>query len=408
MSVNLNLQLKKFSSKENYNAISQVSMLAEKFGVNIYLIGGIVRDLLLNIKIKDIDIAVEGDAVKFMEFLKNNINCEVIAVNEALKTSKIKFDNNVEIDFASTRTEVYNIQGNLPEAENFGCKLIEDVSRRDFTINTLAVKLTGIDKYSLIDYYNGENDIKLKLIKILHKNSFIDDPSRIVRALKFKIRFGFEYDTQTLLLMKNYLNNINHSIPLERIKNEIIDYFSENIPDLYNEFIKSNIYKLAVDYPVLSVNENILKDLSGFNLYSEKDKKFIFFTLLFVKTEHIFEKLNLSSKEKNIIYEVRELLNTLKEEAEYKLSIYKKFNNKNPISIAAYYLITQDKDVLYFYKNINKIKILINGNDLINLGLKPSKLYNEIFEAVLKEKLDKKLNNKEEELNFVKKYFIQK
>ena len=121
---------------ENFaNAILCASTAADEICVDIFLIGGIVRDLIMNNSIKDIDIAVEGDALQLGNFLEEKFGCEVVSVQEKLRTSKVKFPNGVVIDFASTREERYTESGVLPVAFNFGCELEKDVKRRDFTIN---------------------------------------------------------------------------------------------------------------------------------------------------------------------------------------------------------------------------------------------------------------------------------
>ena len=203
------------------NAVFDAAVLAEEMGLSIFLIGGIVRDLILGNEIKDVDIVVQGDAVTFCLSLEKKYACEILNIQENLRTAKVKFLNGAIIDFASTRQERYVESGVLPVAYNFGCDLKEDVKRRDFTINTLALNLVGSEKYFLIDCCGGYSDILNKKIRILHEKSFIDDPSRIVRALKFKVRFAFDFDSVTEDLMQSYLQNINQNMPLERIKGEL-------------------------------------------------------------------------------------------------------------------------------------------------------------------------------------------
>ena len=154
---------------------------------NLYYIGGVVRDKILRQPSFDIDITYIGNAI---EFAKNIPDAEILQINEPFGTVRIKY-NKEEIDIASTRSEIYPQKGHLPVVQNIGCSLKEDVLRRDFTINAMAQStLTG----EIIDYTNGLEDIKTKTLRVLHDNSFIDDPTRIVRALKFAVRFNFELD----------------------------------------------------------------------------------------------------------------------------------------------------------------------------------------------------------------------
>ena len=201
MEILLKSNFDNFLSEEYKAAILKAGEIAEIHNIPIYLIGGIVRDLIMQNPIKDIDITVQANAIEFAQILEKEADFKIISVQENLRTAKVQYSNGVEVDFASTREEYYPVGGNLPEIKNFGCDLETDVKRRDFTINTLAMALTGSQKYCLTDYFNGYEDIQNKKIKILHENSFIDDPSRIVRALKFMVRFGFEADENTMLLM---------------------------------------------------------------------------------------------------------------------------------------------------------------------------------------------------------------
>lgn len=378
------------------SAILSASKIAEKHNIKIYLIGGIVRDLILNKSIKDIDIAIEFNAVEFAQVLEKEADCRIISIQENLKTAKVRFFDTVEIDFASTREEKYTKSGVLPVAYNFGCELSKDVKRRDFTINTLALTLVGEEKFLLVDYFDGYNDIKNKKIRILHDKSFIDDPSRIIRALKFQIRFNFELEEQTETLMQNYLNNVNTTMPLERIKSELKQYFSIPQKGIYEYLIKTNAYKLIANNPIKKIDDNLIK--------YEDDSWFIYIALLLVNSNYD-ERLNLSSYEKKVLSEVKEMLEMPSPAT--NIDIYNAYSNKNDISLKIYYLISHDETLKRFLTALKQIKVLITGKELIELGFIPSPYFNELFEKVLKEKLDGKLRTKNEELEFVKQ-FIKK
>lgn len=378
------------------SAILSASKIAEKHNIKIYLIGGIVRDLILKKSIKDIDIAVEFNAIEYAQILEKEVDCKIISVQENLKTAKVKFFDTVEIDFASTREEEYTKSGVLPVAYNFGCELSKDVKRRDFTINTLALSLVGGEKFLLVDSFNGYEDIKNKKIRILHDKSFIDDPSRIIRALKFQIRFNFELEEQTEALMQKYLNNIDRTMPLERIKGELKQYFSIPQKGIYEYLIKTNVYKLIANNPIRNIDENYIQDTD--------DVWFVYIALLLVNSD-FDERLNLSSYEKKVLSEVKEMLEMPSPAT--NIDIYNTYSNKNDISLKIYYLISHDETLKRFLTALKQIKVLITGKELIELGFIPSPYFNELFEKVLKEKLDGKLQTKNEELEFVKQ-FIKK
>ena len=393
---------------ENRKAvIYSVAQVAEKKNINIYIIGGIVRDLILHNAIKDIDIVVESDAIEFCKSLEGFLDCKIISVQENLRTAKVLFFNDIEIDFASTREEKYEKSGFLPVAYNFGCPLKKDVMRRDFTINTLAISLTGESKYSLVDYCGGYNDILNKKIRVLHDKSFVDDPSRIIRALKFQVRFDFEIEENTNNLLKQYLDNVDYSMPLERIKSEFRQYFSIEKKGLYFKIIDTKAYKLISDNPFINFDENFFKNLDLNYLYNKDELWFVYIVLLIVNSKIAYERLNMSAFEKKIIKEVQELLLLYPLNIEDKKFLYKTFNDRIDLSILIYYVMTQDKAVKRFYDVLHEIKVLITGKDLIELGFIPSPYFNELFERVLNEKLEGNLKTKKEEIDFVKQ-FIKK
>ena len=207
------------------------------------------------------------------------------------------------------------------------------------------------------------------------------------------VRFGFELDTDTKKLMEEYLSDNSDLIPLERIKNELFQYFSIPKENLYKNIIDYKVYKLFGDNPITEFDEKKLKKF--------QDLKFIYFTFLVLNSNYEDERYNLTSKEKKILNEIKQLLtnNIPKDDFE----IYKKYNEKQDLSLNIYYLITNDTTVLKYQKKLKDIKVEITGNDLINLGYKPSKIFIQIFDDILREKLKGKIKNKEEEIEFIKK-----
>lgn len=405
MSIYLDKEYNDAISSDYRRAIAVAVTVAQMNNIDIFLIGGVVRDLILDNPIKDIDIAVQGDAIDFAHKLLNEVPCEIINVQENLRTAKVKFQSNVIIDFASTRQEKYDRAGFLPEAYNFGCDLKDDVKRRDFSINTLALKLTGINKYSLIDYCKGYEDIKNKKIRILHDNSFIDDPSRIIRALKFKLRFNFKLEEYTNALMQEYLEEkLNNQIPLTRIKNELMQYFSIKSSETYSTLIKSNAYKLICNNPVNSIDESRIRKLKKFEIFDERDTWYIYILALLVNSKYDNVRLNLNNFDMKILAEIKKLLSANLKDDTKDEKIYSTFHKLNELSIATYFVLTENKAVEKYLTTLKDIKVLITGNDLINLGYMPSPKFAQIFEKILKEKFKGKLKTKEDEIKFLKKH----
>ena len=224
---------------------------------NLYYVGGVVRDKLIKQESLDIDYCYEGNAIEFAH--ANGLN--IIRENSKFGTVRVEL-NDAEIDIASTRTEAYPRKGHLPKIKEIGCSLEEDLRRRDFTINAMAKRTTDNE---LIDYFGGKEDIKNKLLRVLHKDSFIDDPTRIIRALKFSVRFGFELEEGTKKLQDEYLANINYDISWHRLKKELVETFSLNSQRAYDRFVTQGIYKLlGENQKIPSVEWNIEKVISEY------------------------------------------------------------------------------------------------------------------------------------------------
>lgn len=200
----------------------------------LYYVGGAVRDELLRRKPLDIDYCFEGDAIKFAEGM------DVVKTNPSFGTVRVMWKGK-EIDIASTREEVYPKPGHLPVITKLGCTLEEDLKRRDFTINAMARRTTD---GKLIDPFNGLGDLEERKIRVLHEKSFIDDPTRIIRALKFSVRLGFNLAKNTKRLQDEYLENINYDICWHRMKKELVETFSLNKQRAYDKFAKDGLYNL--------------------------------------------------------------------------------------------------------------------------------------------------------------------
>jgi len=241
--INLYENYNSYFSSEFKEIFKLCSQTAFKNGYRLYLIGGLVRDMLLNEKSNDIDITVKGDAIEFAHLLEKELNVKILSIHKDFGTAKVLI-NGEKIDLASTRSETYPKKGHLPQVAEIGCSLEKDVLRRDFTINSLALSLNEDNFAQLIDYVGGFEDLKAKKVKILHEKSFIDDPTRILRALKYSTRLGFEVEGHSLKLQEEYLENINYDMCCKRVKNEIKKTFEANSQKAFDIFIGQKIYKL--------------------------------------------------------------------------------------------------------------------------------------------------------------------
>lgn len=346
----------------------------------LFYIGGVVRDELLGRKSFDIDITYVGNAIeycsKFGEVIQENPDFGTVRVNVGGR----------EVDFASTRSESYPRKGHLPVVEKIGCSLKEDVLRRDFTINALAKSVTTGE---IVDYTGGLEDLKNKKLKVLHDESFIDDPTRIIRGLKFSIRFGFDLDEHTRKLQEEYLANINYDMSYKRVKKELIETFNLNSNKAFERFINENIYKLVTE------NDVRIPDIDIEKLVNDYKPEYVW--LVYVGVLKDLSKLPLTKIEQKIIDEVpNKILSN-------DFEIYKAFENARLETVLLYGILYDEKIARHYLDDLKQIKISVTGNDLLDLGIKPSPRYQEIFDEILKCKLANPDMTKDEELEYLKK-----
>lgn len=355
----------------------------------LYYIGGVVRDEILGEKSFDIDITYQGDAVNFCKKLEAESSYKILQINEPFGTVKMLIDNQ-EVDVASTRNEIYERKGHLPLVTEIGCDLKKDVLRRDFTINSLAKSLkTG----GIIDYTGGLKDIKNKTLRVLHDGSFIDDPTRIVRGLKFSVRFGFNLDEHTKKLQDDYLNNVNYDMSYKRLKKELIETFNLNCQKAFNLFFGQNIYKLLTDSHITPPEfdiETLIKNNPVKNIW-----------LVYLGWMNL-DKLPLTKEESKIIEDFKTLKSSPAPDNNF--DIYKLFSGKSPESVLLY-ITNVNRETGMKYLSIKDISINLTGKDLKSIGIPPSAEYSKCFDYILKHKLNNPLIKTEDELKLAKKFF---
>ena len=351
---------------------------AQKIGLRVFFVGGIVRDNILNIPTSDIDILVLGNAIEFAKKLPDKI--KILSIHKEFCTAKVEYGN-LQIDIASSRRELYPYSGCLPVLDSVGVGLEEDVLRRDFTVNSLYCELKLVNNviiYELIDLVDGLADIKNKTLKVLHNKSYIDDPTRILRGLDFKYRFGFDFSENDKKLIFEYLDNINYeNMSKDRVLKVLRKILKSDFQNqIFSEIINNKYYKI--------VQKNNLKlDFNTINL--------------------IIKEFNLDSNEISIFYLLLiENNDEVKKNLSAKTELQKEFSRYELSSLAYYYYKTNDNNVLEYFK-IKDIKNLINGSDLIDLGYKQGAELGNILNSLLDFKMNNPniFNSKQDEINWV-------
>ncbi len=416
---NINSKIRKILPENILNYLKAIGEKAKKMGYEAYLVGGIVRDIILEYENLDIDIVIEGDGIAFAKaFAKEN--GAKAATHDRFKTATIVMPDKTRIDVATAREEYYNLPGSLPVVEKSSIKL--DLYRRDFTINALAVKLHD-DFGDLLDFFGGLNDIKNKKIRVLHMLSFIDDPTRMYRAVRFAARFGFEIGEQTDRLIKYAVElGVVDKVDKVRIFNEIVHILNnDNVADSFEmlkeyKLIRALNKNLIIEYRILEYldkTEEIVKSCSIFC----KGKKFkrervflIVLEYLFRKSGSFTESINADTQTlyfvKKVVRQIPEVNGVVTKKEVTNLEIYNTLNKLPLEGIMALYALAKDnKKVVLYLEELMHQEPLIYGKDIIKLGFKPSKIFSEIIKAVFEQQLLGKIEDKFQAIEFIKKHF---
>lgn len=207
--------------------IKLVGETADKLKVPAYLVGGPVRDKLLGIANYDLDFVVEGDGIKFAEALNKKLKGGLTAYR-AFGTAAIKLKEK-KIDIVTARKETYKYPAAYPSVTPGAIK--DDLFRRDFTINAMAMVINKRNFGALVDFYGGREDLKKGIIRVLHDKSFMDDPTRIFRAVRFSVRFGFKIEARTKRLIKEAVSDrLLGEVNAGRVKKEVELFLKEKDP----------------------------------------------------------------------------------------------------------------------------------------------------------------------------------
>lgn len=208
--------------------LRELGRLADEEGIALFLVGGVVRDLLLGRENSDLDLTVEGDGIAFARRVTHRYGGGLVLF-ERFATARLVFPDGMKVDMASARRERYVNPAALPDVATASIK--EDLFRRDFTINAMAVRLNPAHWGELLDPFGGREDLRHKTLRVLHDGSFVDDPTRIFRAIRFSERFGFRIEPTTMRLLVRAANaNLVARLSGPRLANELLALMKERRP----------------------------------------------------------------------------------------------------------------------------------------------------------------------------------
>lgn len=421
---NLSTWLRERFPEEVYRILLLAGKVAEEMGANAYLVGGSVRDLLLGQANLDIDLVIEGDGIRFAKELAERLKAKMRS-HHRFGTANITMDS-LKLDIATARTEYYESPAALPKVEMSSIK--KDLYRRDFTINTLAVKLNARDFGMLIDFFGGQRDLREKTIRVLHNLSYVEDPTRAFRAVRFAERFGFKLSRHTENLIKSAIQmDLFERLSGSRLFDELVIAFSETNP------VKT--LKRLSDYGLLKViHKDLVFDEKLEAALSSMYETLAWHTLLFLDEKvdrgvlYLIALLsNLDDEKRTEALQrlappraTREIIRkSIAESAEIlgnlpmndPVRLHHLLSPKDIEIILFSMAITKDtrkkREISQFLVELRKTKTFLKGRDLKKLGIIQGPLYSTILRDLLDERLRGTLKTEEDEKRYVSNRYVK-
>lgn len=426
--MDLSSLLEKSLNPDQMKLIRVIAETAHALRMHVYLVGGVVRDILLKSPILDLDFVVEGNAIELAHQITAQYGGKITS-HRQFGTAKWFLEESTvidgysgtslpkSVDLISARTEFYKNPSALPTVKLSSIKL--DLLRRDFTINTLAIRLDGKHYGKLYDYWGGLDDLHNGIIRVLHSLSFVDDPTRMLRAIRFEQRFGFQIEKRTLELFEE-AKPLLKQVSGDRIRHEMDLIFRERLtvdilnrlqqlellqaidPDLH--FSKKNAVILQAAIEKKAGEEWTLPNKVGNTPTEIVILYTVFLSMQAEKSvQRISKRLKLPKVIQKSITQARELIEKIPQLMDKKPSeIYNAFITvPNYTLFAVQFFFHNDPKVrqnMHLYlSEWSKLKPYTNASDLKKLGVNPGPIYKTIYRQLISAWVDGELISKEEE-----------
>ena len=426
MMMDVKSELESALSEERLNLLRVVADVAAILGYPIYMVGGSVRDLMLGRPINDFDLTVEGDASSFAQAMMRKIGGKVL-IHSKFKTARwtpteSTFERlNVPIlapdnfppflDFVTARFERYSRPGALPRIRR--SSLNDDLRRRDFTINAMAIRLDGNHFGEFVDIVGGMPDLERRLIRVLHSKSFLDDPTRMFRAVRYAGRYEFQLEAGTLKLFNDEAKSVLAGLSGERLRHEFDLLFDEASPLLMFEKLKE-LGLLSVVHPALPdadferLTKTVNEPADGFGEFAVPDilsfKQTIGWVLYLMDLDEkpikeIAKRLAfpvLLTKASRAASVLHKELPTFKNWKPSQWTFY--LDNVPALAIYVVWLAAGEQPLRKYLENWKSVKPFTTGNDLKKRGLTPGPKYQEILSRLRAAWLDREVRTEKEEI----------
>ncbi len=395
----------------------KIGQAADESGVNVYLVGGLPRDILLDQPNLDVDIVVEGDGVAFAKQFSRREGGQT-KPHKQFQTAIVVLPKGLKIDVATARTERYKQPGALPVVKVSGIR--NDLYRRDFTINSIAIQLNQRNYGKVVDYFGGNQDLKAGIIRVLHQLSFVDDPMRTIRAVRFEQRYGFTIEKKTERLLRETIRaGLLNRVSSERIGKEITLILKEKDP-LPAVKRLSELGILSAIHPEFRVDQHtevlfygLERIFSSANLPRYFSRRVLYLLALLYPLspqarKQVTQRLALSKKVRNCVTELEPLEDKIRflENADLRPSqVYFSLRGL-PTEVLLFMATRARVPSRWVFLYLEKLKVArteISGEELKEMDVPSGPIFQKILDKVLAARLDGEVGSKQGELKLAKK-----
>jgi len=406
--------------------LAEFGKVGDELGYSVFAVGGFVRDLLMRVENLDVDIVVEGDGIRFAETFEKSVPCR-IRTHRKFGTAIILFPDGSKIDVATARLEVYESPAALPTVESGSIKM--DLYRRDFTMNALAFQLNRKGFGELIDFFGGVKDLKEKIVRVLHNLSFVEDPTRVFRAIRFEQRLGFQIGKHTQNLMRNAIKmGFMDRLSGGRVLSELILILEEDSPmGALKRMRDFNLFRflhpdIKFDEEAEALVERIHHVLSWFDfLFLEERYEgwliYLYGLIDVLKEEGVKEvcqRLSMNDRERKKVMDGKRqadqaLLQMFSwihtNHSPRRSEIYSALDSLSTESklfmMAKSTQVVTRRHISLYFTQLKDAKPLLKGADLIRMGIEAGPSIRKHLANLLKAKLDQQVITREDEMDFV-------
>ena len=378
-----------------------------RHGVELYLVGGTVRDILLGHRPVDLDISAAGATPKFASTLARELKGEVLA-RSRFGTAKLLISGGL-IDLALARKESYPRPGALPKVEPGSVE--DDLGRRDFTINAMAISLAPNAWANLVDLFDGGRDLERGLIRVLHPESFVDDSTRILRAVRYAARLGFHFEEDTERLLRRGLGYLD-TITGDRLRHELERIFLEDrVQPILG--LATELGVLSAIHPALALDETALANLQGVHAEPVAETALVYVSVLSYSVptgQHpgLIARLNMDTRWAKVVRDtgsVRDAFVGLRDPKLRPSLIHSLLRGLDAAAIEGCRLATHEPQIAEHLKlytgKFRHVRTSLNGDDLIALGVPEGPVIGNLLEGLLAAKIDGLLATRDDEERFV-------